>query len=86
MLYIDPANDAPGVQNGPTPGDINSYIHSVGKSYSNLLFRNHESRSFYILSLTMSSNPPYRAGSLAPLQVNEYKIVDIKTSTAVQIR
>ena len=45
MLYIDPANDAPGVQNDPTPGDISSHILIMGKEYKNLL-RNDEDGAF----------------------------------------
>ena len=50
MLNIDPAdnaNNAPGVQNGPTAENISSHILTVGKSYKNFP-RNHESWSFYI--------------------------------------
>ena len=56
VRYIDPATDAPGVQNGPTSGDISSHIFTVGKPHKNLL-RNHESQSFYILCIAMFSNP-----------------------------
>ena len=55
MPYIDSANDAPGRQNGPIPGDISSQILTMGKTYKNLL-RNHESRSLYILCVAMLSN------------------------------
>ena len=51
-LYIDPANDAPGVQNGPVPGDISYHVLTMGKTYKNLLLRNHESQSFYIFVYT----------------------------------
>ena len=40
MLYIDTANDDPGVQNGPTPGDISSHILTMGKASKNLHVRN----------------------------------------------
>ena len=38
MFYIDPDNDAPGVQNSPTTGAFSSHIHvfTMGKAYKNL--------------------------------------------------
>ena len=40
MLNIDAANDAPGVQNGPTPGTFApSHILTMGKVYKNLLIK-----------------------------------------------
>ena len=65
MPYIDPASDAPGVQKGPTPGDISSHILTMGKSYKNLL-RNHEYRSFYILCVAMFNNLLYKSCYLCP--------------------
>ena len=50
-----------GVQNGATPGNIISHIHKMGKSYKNLLLRNHESQSFYILCVAMFSNLLYKS-------------------------
>ena len=66
MLYIDPTNDAPGVQNGPTPGDISSHVLTIGKAYKNRL-RNHESRNYYIKCVAMFNNPLYKFLLLPPV-------------------
>ena len=56
VLYIDPANDAPWVQNG----DISSHIVTMGKLYKNHL-RKHESQNFYILCVAMCNTPLYKS-------------------------
>ena len=90
MLYIDPANDAPGVQNGPTPGDISSHI--LGKAYTNLLLRNHEFRSFYTLCVVMFNNPSFKSchlcswGAYRPHpRAGSLRVIISPTSKAAQI-
>ena len=52
VLFINPANCAPGVKNGPAPGA------SWEKHKTNLL-QNHKAQSFHILCVAMFSGPPW---------------------------
>ena len=52
-LYINPADHAPGVKNGPTPG---SFAPTMGK-HKNLLLRIHKAQSFHILCVAMYNTP-----------------------------
>ena len=74
---MNPANRAPGVHTGPTPGV------SWEKHKKNLLLQNHKAQSFHILHVAMFSGPLYKScqsypwgqkwprpgGSLAPIDL-----------------
>ena len=61
VLYINPANHAPGVKNGPALGVISSHRLTVGKTKENLLLQNHKAQSFHILSVAMYSGHLYKS-------------------------
>ena len=65
VLYINPANHAPGVKNGPAPGVISSHRLTMGKT-KNLLLQNHKAQSFHILSVAMYSGPLYKSCQPCP--------------------
>ena len=56
VLFINPANPAPGVHTcpAPRPGGV------MGKTLKNLLLRNHKTQSFLILCVAMYSGPLYK--------------------------
>ena len=66
VLYINPANHAPGVKNGPAPGVISSHRLTMGKHKKNLLLRNHKAQSFHILSVAMYSGRLYKSCQPCP--------------------
>ena len=54
VLFINPANRAPGIHTGPAPGA------SLGKYKKNLLLWNHKAKSFHILCVAVFSGPLYK--------------------------
>ena len=64
-LFINPANHASGVKNGPSPGAMSSHRPTMG-NIKNLLLRNHKAQSFHILCVAMYSGPLYTSCQQCP--------------------
>ena len=63
VLFINPANHAPGVKNGPAPGIISSHRHTMGKQkHKKICF----SETFHILCVTKYSGPLYKSCQPCP--------------------
>ena len=79
VLYINPANHAPGVKNGPAPGPLYKSCLPcpwgpyrprprgvMAKNIKNLLLQNHKAQSFHVLSVAMYSGHLYKSCQLCP--------------------
>ena len=69
VLFINPANRAPGVHTGPAPGGGGGGGGGGGswvKHKKNLLLRNHKAQSFHILCVAIYSVPLYKSCQPCP--------------------